>query len=143
MLSLGVYITREQSRQGLEAAFKEANLISTGLTSAVAEDLLIKNYGGIEQTIIHGTANRALVDVKLVSAGGRRIVEAKFNPKTETWDFIHGGLSELPASRELESRIAGNHIITWAPIVAGGLIGWVCTDIIVSGRDLSRAEMVV
>ncbi len=128
VFALGAYVAYEQGELATQSAHRESYLITTGLATALASDLIIKNYGGIDQTIFQFTTHLNLDSFLVATAKGNVIVEARWNVKSESWELFHGGTVELPVKIGVLPLIQGNHIVTWAPINAGNVIGWVRSD---------------
>lgn len=128
VLALGTYVAYEQSELATKAAHRESYLITIGLATALASDLIVKNYGDIEQTLLQFTTYLNLDSFLVANELGKIIVEARRDIKSGNWVVFHGGSIEAPANDQVLPVIQGNHIVTWAPIMAGGLIGWVRSD---------------
>ena len=141
VFALGAYVAYEQGELATQSAYKESYLITSGLATALASDLIVKNYAGIDQTVNQITTRPNLDSLQVVNERGNIIVEARRDLKSGTWRFLHGHTVELPHDEGIHSSIADNRIVTWAPIVAGGLIGWVNSNMQLNQVRATRRQI--
>ena len=128
VFALGAYVAYEQGKVAIQSAYKESYLITSGLATALASDLIVKNYANIDQTVTQVTTYSNLDGLQVTNRRGNIVVEAKRDQQKGTWDLFHGGAVKLPIDDHPLSSIADDHIVTWAPIIAGSLVGWVRSD---------------
>ncbi|MEI8210377.1 MAG: histidine kinase dimerization/phospho-acceptor domain-containing protein, partial [Methylococcales bacterium] len=128
VFSLGTYVAYKQGKEATQSAYKESNLITSGLATALASDLIVKNYADIDQTVTQVTTFSNLDRLNVINRRGNIVVDAKREQQNETWTLFHGGVEKLPSENQSFSSILDNHIVTWTPIIAGSLVGWVRSD---------------
>ncbi|MEY3807686.1 MAG: hypothetical protein RI893_662 [Pseudomonadota bacterium] len=143
VLALGTYVAYEQGELATKAAHRESYLITSGLATALASDLIIKNYGGIDQTIIQFTTHLNLDSFLVANGRGNIIVKAIRDVKTGTWELLHGGATQVPVNDAESSVIQNNHIVTWAPVMAGSLIGWVHSDMLLDQITATQHQILI
>ena len=130
IFSLGIYVAVEQGELATQSAYQEAYLITSGLATAIASDVIVKNYAGIEQTVTQFTAYPNLNGLYVVNDRELVIVQVKRDLTNGAWLVAHGGLLALPHFDHFNSILKANHIITWVPI--GGdrsSLGWVRSEL--------------
>ena len=130
IFSLGIYVAVEQAELATQSAYQEAYLITSGLATAVASDVIVKNYAGIEQTVTQFTAYPNLKGLYVVNDQEHVIVQVKRDVTNGAWLITHGGQLALPHFDHFNSILKANHIITWVPI--GGdrsPLGWVRSEL--------------
>ena len=128
VFALGTYVAYKQGKVATQSAYNESYLITSGLATAVASDLIVKNYGDIDQTVAQVTNFSKLDHLNVINKRGNIVVEAKRDQQKGTWGLFHGGVVKLPSDDQPLSTIVDNHIVTWMPINAGSLVGWVRSD---------------
>ena len=130
IFSLGIYVAVEQGELATQSAYQEAYLITSGLATAVASDVIVKNYAGIEQTVTQFTAYPNLNGLYVVNDREHVIVQVKRNLTNGAWLVAHGGLMASPHFDQFNSILEANHIISWAPISADlSSLGWVRSEL--------------
>ncbi len=128
VFALGTYVAYKQGKVATQSAYNESYLITSGLATALASDLIVKNYGDIDQTVTQVTNFSNLDHLNVINKRGNIVVEAKRDQQKGTWELFHGGAVKLPSDDQPLSTIVDNHIVTWMPINAGSLVGWVRSD---------------
>ncbi len=130
VFSLGVYVAFEQGELATKSAYKEAYLITSGLASAVASDIIIKDYAGIEQTVKQFSIYSNLEKLLVVNAKGHIIVETKRDVTNGSWLVTHGQVLPIIPLAHPSSKLEGNHIVTWMPINNDSTsLGWVRSEL--------------
>lgn len=142
VLALGAYVAYEQGELATQSAYKESYLITSGLATALASDLIVKNYAGIDQTVNQVTTHPNLDSVQVVNDHGTIIVAAKRDLNNGTWALAHGRSVELPGYNDIHLSIEGNRIVTWAPIVAGKRIGWVNSTLLLDQVSATQHRII-
>ena len=132
VVGLGGYIAYRQGEQVKQAAEYEARLITTGLTTVFSEDLVIKNYSGIEQTLIQSTSYPSILNIKVINNQGKVIVEGRRESPEGNWHLTYATNIDIPPGQQLKSIVQDKRIITWAPVVTGDIVGWICTEMSLS-----------
>ena len=141
VFALGTYVAYEQGELATQSAHKEAYLITSGLATALASDLIVKNYAGIDQIVNQVTTHPNLAGLQVVNERGNIIVEAKRDQNSGAWVFSHGHSVELPHNQQIQVNIKHNQIMTWAPIVAGDLIGWVNSNMLLDQVSATQHQI--
>ena len=125
VLSLGSYLAYEQSRIAILTALNESEIIAQGLANSVTPQLIIKDYGAVEQAAKQFTAHTHINRLKVINHRNIQVVATQFNPSTQSWNIIHGGLERTPKDIQIHSEVQNEILVTWAPIKAGDHLGWV------------------
>ena len=130
VFSLGIYVALEQGKIATESAYQESYLITSGLATAVAADVIVKNYTGIEQTVAQFTAYPNLDSLHIVNEREHIVVQVKRDLLNGAWLVGHGGLLASPHFNHFSSTLEGNHLVTWAPISSDfSPLGWVRSEL--------------
>ena len=124
-LALGSYIAFKQGKLVKLSALKEADLISTGLATAFSADIIVKNYAGVEQTVLQSRSYPYIARLLVTNSQGTVIAEIQRDANTDEWHLSHGKKISIPSDPQFVSRIEDNRIVAWAPILGGNLVGWV------------------
>ncbi len=128
--SLGLFLAHEQSELAKTSALNESTLLTNGLSSAIASDMILKDYAQVEQTVLQFTLYTKLINIQIINPRGFVVVEAHYDAQSNTWHVLHGQhIANLPQDQRLATTLSNNRIISWAPILAGNLIGWVQTEV--------------
>ena len=143
VLALGSYIAYHQRQLVVQSAQQEINLISIGLANALVADVIVKNYSGIEQTVIQATAHPLLSHIKVANMQGVIIIDAIRDQNTDAWQYQHGGTVELPKTAALSFILDDNKIVAWVPITAGDVVGWVWSEMSLAQSEILQRQIIV
>lgn len=109
-----------------ESIQKQGLSTSEGLANAVAENIIIKNYAGLEENIRQSFSNEDVISVSITDTGGKVLSSlskdnvgdpAKLNFSK---DFI-----EIPKGEDRLFSPNQATLVYWSPIIRGINLGWV------------------
>ncbi len=129
VIVLGAYTASEQSKLTTRMVIQHSDEISHGMVNALTDELVTENYDEIELLISEFASYPDLIKIEVVKPDGKVIVSANRNLETGKLGLIHGGYLAPPKAGIKICKIIDDKVITWEPVIAGDLVGWVHTEL--------------
>jgi diguanylate cyclase (GGDEF)-like protein len=102
-----------------------AKSLGEGLSLAVAESLLVQDFGTLESRLTQALSGSSLVSVSAVDLDGRVLSSVERSAEGRATPNYSRGVLKLPAGQAPSIEwAAGGRVIAWQPVALGRTVGW-------------------
>jgi len=143
VLVLGGFIAYSQGKQFKQAALEEAELITQGFANSIAEDLIVKNYGEIDQKMNRVLPYPKVVRWRVTNAKKQTIIDAIRHDEKSSWKISHGSLIDLPIDQNPKIEVNDDRIVIWVPVNEHDILGWINAEILLESVITEQKKVVI